>query len=191
MYCDKLTSIAHQGKDDAFDINEAIIKKLDIFIKERTTTRERRNLNPYKFSLEMNVSQEISLKVFILGVKNKLFSPRFYYICECGDQFEVENVNTEKYCTCNRQIIPSNDKSRLYIYFKLLEEPTPCPWEEDEDIYPIDLLVAEGFGTENFTLADVDRLVGPTYTKDLISIKESREESYRQYLNGEDGFATT
>ncbi len=192
MYCDKLTSIVQQFNEDVIAVDEIVIKKLDIFIKERTTVRERRKLNPYKFSIEMNISQEISLRAFILGAKCRLFNPIFYYMCECGDQFEVININVKRQCTCRKEIIPDTDKSRLYLYFKLLEDPIPCPWEEDKDIYPLDLLKGEGYGTENFTLADVDRLVGTRYTTDLISIsiKDAREEYYKQFIEGEDGFAT-
>lgn len=191
MYCNKLINIVHLAKDDIFDINEIVIKKLDIFIKEKTTIKERQKLNPYKFSIEMKITQEIALKTFITGAKNKLFDPLFYYSCDCGDQFEVLDVNKEKECTCGKNIIPKNERSRLYIYFKLLEQPTPCAWEEEKDTYPLDFLESEGFGTENFTLADVDRIVGSTLTKDLISIKQEREENYKNFLKGEDGFATS
>ena len=102
MYCDKLKSIVREDRVDP-DVNEIVIQKLDKFIKEKTTIRERRKLNPYRFSIEMQISQKIAIKAFIKGAKCELFSPRFYYSCSCGDQFEVSNLNSEIQCTFEKK----------------------------------------------------------------------------------------
>lgn len=180
MYCKKLMNIVQHEESPKYNINKLVINYLDLFIKNKTTIKEKDNLNPYKFSIEENIPQETAIMTFIIGVKYKLFALRFFYNCYCGEQFEVHDVYQEIQCTCEDNIIPNESRDRLFLYFKLLERPAPCIWEGNPSSLPFDLLESMGVENENFTLADVDQLAGQETTNDLLSIRNSFYDKIRK-----------
>lgn len=178
MYCDKLIDIVQLKESSKYNISRLVIHNLDKFIKEKTTLREREKLNPYKFSIEMNISQETAMMTFVYGVKCSLFFPRFYYNCYCGEQFEVVDINEEVQCTCEKRVTPNKFRDRIYVYFRLLESPTICEWEKQKSLYPLDFMEEVGYDAENFTLADLEHLAGSTCANDLISFRNDMFERF-------------
>lgn len=183
MYCDKLTNIVQSKESEKYFIEEPTIKKLDIFIKRKTTIREREKINPMKFSVKMNVEQETALMVFIIGTQLNLFKARKYYSCQCGEHFEFENTSQPVYClNCEEVVSFYDDRNRISLYFSLLEIPAACCWDHKEDIYPLDYL--ESYN-ENFTLADLDEISEEGEYDNLIGLKTNRESIMQEYLQGD------
>ena len=184
MYCDKLINIVQDEKSAYYHIDNFVIKKLDKFIKEKTTLWEKRNLNPMKFSIEMSVQQDTALMVFILGIKTGLFKSRIYYNCICDEHFEISSPEEQLNCPlCERSITPSLDRGRVYLYFKLLENPVSCSWDQEQSLYPLDFL-EEGYA-ENFTMADLDKITEEGEYDNLIGLRTNRESEMQEYLQGD------
>ncbi|AQX56627.1 hypothetical protein [Priestia flexa] len=192
MYCDKLINIAQHSDSAKYNIDYEVIQKLDSFIKEKTTFRERENLNPVKFSIEMKIKQEISLMSFVLGTHCKLFKMRAYFNCSyCDEHLEIFDVNDKFECTCGKMITPSEHRDKLFLYFKLLETPAVCSWEENTPTYQLDFFEKVNDGKGNFTLADLDNVAGKRYSNDLISLRNRRDKNLKSYIKGEPGFEGT
>lgn len=184
MYCNKLINIVQDEKSQDYVIDMNLVEKLDKFIKEKTTLKEREKLNPVRFSIEMSVSQESSLMIFILGIKTGLFKPRNYYSCSCEEHFEIENIKVSTQCpSCNKNINPSIDRNRIFLYFKLTESPRRCEWEINKPIYPLDFL--EEVYKENFTVADLDNITKRGEYDSLIGLRGNHENDMLEFLKEE------
>lgn len=185
MYCDKLMKIIQVDQSSVYEIDKILIKKLDFFIKKKTTLREREKLNPLRFSIEMAIKQKTALMVYILGTEVGLFKSRMYYKCTCGEHFEIKNPKEVECCpTCYIEVAPNIDRSRIFLYFKLCEIPSNCDWNREELLYPLDFLEANQ--KENFTVADLDRFTEKGRYDSVIGLKDYREEIMDNYLAGEE-----
>jgi DNA-directed RNA polymerase subunit RPC12/RpoP len=182
MYCDKLVNIVQHTDSSKYMIDRDIIIKLDKFIKQKTTKRERTKLNPLKFSIEMKVNQETSLMSFVIGSKIYLFQTRAYYDCYCGDHFELFHLNKEYECTCGKKIIPLEVKNRIYLYFDLLEEPENCPWDVSQPESQLDFLKEGDLNFGNFTMAALDEIAGSGASENLISLEQKRTEMLKDFI---------
>ena len=79
MYCKKLYNILQDNDHITYNITETDIEKLDEFIRNKTTSRERLNLDPARLSIIMKMNYEKSIKLFVLGCKQKLFKNEDVY----------------------------------------------------------------------------------------------------------------
>ncbi|MDQ0087613.1 hypothetical protein J2T12_001007 [Paenibacillus anaericanus] len=188
MYCKKLKNIVDHSESIVNGINLEVIRQLDYFLKSRVTQRERTNINPIKFALEMNVSDKTALMTFVLGVKVGLFKTRAYFNCDCG---EMKELTTTKYivkCNCQREYAPSQNKHKIFLYFKLLEQFQDCgDFLVIAKEYPIDYLIDDVLGKSHISLADAEQIVGEKET-DLLLVSQ-REKIYQEYLlKGESEF---
>lgn len=180
MYCNKLMDIVQSEESEEYYIDKSTIKKLDIFIRKKTTQRERYKLNPMKFSAIMGIEQDTALMLFIIGIKVELFKIRKYYSCSCGEHFEIENISQPIYCyNCEKEIFISSDRDRIHLYFILVESPTLCSWNHQEKKYPLDYL--EEY--KNFTLADLDESLGEDAGNAIIGLSNMRENKMNEFLN--------
>lgn len=178
MYCNKLMNIIKDPKSKEYNINEYIIKKLDKFLKEKTTKKEREKLNPIKFSIEMDVSEKTSIMLFVLGAKCDLFKIRMYFKCVCGNQFEIDNLKDTLYCSCDREITPNLQRERVFLYFTLLEKPMYCNWFNANSNYQIDYIEDAMLGKQQVSLADFDSIVGADEMDNLVSQRDNKMKQY-------------
>ncbi|MCY7893112.1 hypothetical protein MOB09_08815 [Bacillus vallismortis] len=190
MYCEKLNSICKHPKNDGA-INNQTIKKLDIYIKEKTSYIERKHLNPIKFSIKMNVEQEAALKAFLLGTYCRLFQMLVYYNCSCGDQIQVFDLNKDFECSCGLILNPKKTevRERLSLYFNLLEKPKNCFENSLNPVSQLDYVDHEELEKINFHIADVDNSLGQEESEKLvhISLKQNRIKIYDDFLAEGDG----
>ncbi len=130
----------------------------------------------------MRVDQKTSLMTFIIGSKNKLFQTRAFYKCYCGDQFELFSLKKKRECTCGKEILPIENKDRIFLYFNLTEEPEKCPWEENELESQLDYLLNEDYDSINFTMAGLDEIAGPGTSDSLLSLLQIRTETLKNFI---------
>lgn len=135
MYCKKLSNILQNKDSQLYGINLKDIQKLDYFIKNKTTYRERDNINANRFSIEMDVDLNKSLRLFMLGIEEELFSLVMYVECDnpsCDETYKINDLHDYIECDCGKIINIS--KENVDIYFNLTEEPTDCNLDSEEDI---------------------------------------------------------
>lgn len=192
MYCKKLKTILEEENNDEFTL---LINKLDGFIRNQTTTRERRRINPLKFSIERRIEPGVAYRLFQSLTVKGLFKAHAYYSCECGDQIYIDKTLKDEYeCDCeDKTIIPYFDKNRIYIYFELLEKVEVCTEEfmhgdtdrnTDETEIPLDLLDHfEDYksGKTEASLAEIEKVTGEEnyYENTVMS---QRADDRREYM---------
>lgn len=183
MYCKKLQNI-YKNKDSAKSlIDTRVIYKLDDYLKNHLTLRERQNINPANFSIEMNISYKTALMTFIIGARVGLFRIRSFYKCgECGEQQELNTLNKIS-CECGKEGNYQDLKEQITLYFFLLEKPQPCNTDEDfKD--PLDLLEDTDIKNINeFSFADVEKVGGSIVLDEIeSSICKRREAKMKKFL---------
>lgn len=183
MYCKKLQSIYQNPDSVKYLIDELVVNKLDYFIKNEITFRERQNINPIKFSNTMNVHYKTSLMTFIIGSRVGLFRTRTFYRClDCDEQQELFSLSNIK-CDCGVHGNYNEFKDQITLYFNLLEKPIPCDEKEDFDNQ---LALLDDIDIENindFSLNDVEKVGGSAVLDEIeSSLCAYREETIRSYL---------
>ncbi|WP_148552152.1 hypothetical protein [Paraclostridium bifermentans] len=140
MYCKKLYNILQDDDHKDYNITEADIDLLDEFIRNRTTSRERLNLDPARLSRIMGIEHSKSIKLFILGCKQELFKMKMVIDCElCNSMHIINNLGEDILCEESNKIISVKDnKDSIYVYFTLLEKPEICKRVRQNDAYMID-----------------------------------------------------
>lgn len=176
MYCEKLKCIKEHRKSKEFLIDELVINKLDLFIKEKVTLKERERLSPSKFAVLMNVHQKTAMMTFVAGAECGFFQLLAYYTCECGENKYLESVKGFHECICGRKVELSEVRDRIFLYFKLLCEPEECS-KEKEIVYQVDYLESVN---GNFSLAEMDENLGRDTMDSILSLKEIRNEKMRR-----------
>ncbi|GEM_PF-4707840 len=181
MYCEKLLCIKENKKSPSFLIDDLVINKLDVFIKEKVTLIERERLSPSKFALLMNVDQNTAMMTFVIGTECRLFKALAYFTCECGENHFLESVKGNYECVCNKVVNLSENRERIFLYFKLLLAPENC-FNEEEKIYHIDYIENDIIG--NFSLADMEERLGKETVDSILSLKELRNNTMRRQAEG-------
>lgn len=179
MYCDKLKSIYQSTESSKYGIDFDVVKKADFFIKQKTTMMERNKINPLKFSIEMDVNEETSLMLFVIGSRCGLFKTRAFINCICGDQFELRNLDDEIKCNCGSVIKPQLNRDKIYLYFRLLEAPVSCEWLDTRK-YQVDYLDGDALGKKFVSLVQIDNIIGEKQA-DMLLINQ-RDEQYRKFM---------
>lgn len=184
MYCDKLRSILNNPSSFDLGINLEVVRKLDFFLKSNVTMMGRQKINPITFAIEMSLSEQVALSTFIIGTREKLFSARAYYNCICDEFTEIYSKSVKRRClVCGREIIPWENKDRVFLYFKLNEELTNCG-----DIFTVikdfhlDYLDDELLGKSNASLIDAETILGEAEAENLIF--NQRSATLENYLLG-------
>ncbi|CEQ08960.1 Uncharacterised protein [[Clostridium] sordellii] len=156
MYCKKLYNILLDDDHKDYNITELDIDKLDQFIRNKTTSRERLNLDPAKLSMEMELDYHKSIKLFILGCKQELFKMKMVIDCElCNNRHSINSINEDLLCEEFHQTIDINkNKDSIYVYFKLLEKPQICKKISQNDVYMIDDIMGKS-RPSNTNLSDI------------------------------------
>lgn len=185
MYCEKLQSICQNTESPKFLIDERVIYKLDSYLKNHVTLRERQNLNPVKFAIDMNVNYKTSLMTFIIGARVQLFQIRTFFNCtECDEQQELTTLD-QIYCECGIEGTYQELKDQVTLYFKLLERPQPC-YTHEEIENELDLLNELDIEQiNNVSLSDVEKVGGSAILQEVVtfsSIGTRREEKMKKYL---------
>ena len=178
MYCKKLDCILEHEKSSEYLIDSLIIRKLDIYLKEKVSLIERQRLSPLKFSRLMEVDQKTAVKTFVLGAKCNLFKPIAYFECSCGEGKFITSLTTPFECECEQIINPTINRDKISVYFTLLLPPEKC-FEIENQVYQADL-AQELF--ENFTIADLDDVVGTGTTDSIFSLKDERTKEMNKIL---------
>lgn len=186
MYCEKLKNIFQHEDSKNYDIDIIKIKKLDLFIKEKTTSLERDKINPIKFSIEMGVNERTSIMLFVIGTKCKLFDLRAYVNCSCGEQYEVHNLNEKIDCYCGNNIIPAEERESVFLYFRLNCPPVDCDWLGIKE-YQVDYLDGDVLGKRLVSLAEVDGTIGTGKVDSLINQRDIKYKKYLGCLSSEFG----
>ncbi|MEC2073198.1 hypothetical protein [Alkalihalophilus marmarensis] len=182
MYCKKLENIIRNPESDSFQITISTIKQFDYFVKNKLSSFELDNINPIKFSIEMKINYETSLMFFIIGSRESLFQLQAFYYCECGIQHKIENLEDELECECENTISPAHQRDRVFLYFKLLENPTPCNSFSTNRESQLDYLKGEYLmEKQQLSLADLDTVIGVDSSNQIL-INQSREETFKRYL---------
>lgn len=143
MYCKKLSNMLHNKDSQLHNITQKDIQKLDYFLREKTTLKERDRINVSRFSIEMDVDIKKSLRLFMVGVDEDLFNLVMYVDCDspyCDETYRIKDIHSEIECDCGKNITPS--KKNVDVYFKLMENPTNCNLD-DEDISAYDLILGK------------------------------------------------
>ena len=146
MYCRKLLNIASNKDSDKYLIDKLIIYKLDEYLKHHVTLRERQNINPVKFAIEMKIEHLTAIMTFIIGSRVGLFKIRLFFECECGEKKELETTNEIIECECGITGNYESLKESIKLYFFLLEKPSACDWnieyKNDADLLVVSDLMA-------------------------------------------------
>lgn len=185
MYCDKLMNIVKHSLSTKHLIGKEKVQMLDLFIKEKTTLRERATLNPIRLTIESGLDQKSALMIFVVGTRCELFQMRAFYNCKCEEQFEIYSMSEITSCTCGRGIVPSNNRERVFLYFNLLEKPTECEMlYEEEAIFQTDFINENELGNGNFTMADLDSISDKGEFDNLVSQREQKMKEFnrRSYI---------
>lgn len=183
MYCKKLQNIYQHDDSPKYLIDELVINKLDYFIKNEVTLRERQNLNPIKFSNIMNVNYRTSLMTFIIGARVGLFQIRTFYKCfRCSEQKELLSLKKID-CECGISGNYEELKEQITLYFNLLERPEPCNDKEDFN-NQLDILDKNDIESiSEFSLSDVEKVGGSAVIEEIEnSICIQREEKMKRFL---------
>lgn len=78
MYCEKLLKVKNNKDSSKFLIDSLIIHKLDDYLKNYITLRERRNINPVKFAIEKQIQYKTAMMLFVIGSRESLFRMRLF-----------------------------------------------------------------------------------------------------------------
>ena len=178
MYCNSLKCIFQHVDSRKYSIDMSVLKNLDFFIKNKTTTLERLRINPIKFSIEMNIPETTALMTFIIGMKCGLFRTRAYINCYCDEQYEVENLLETIECYCGRKLIPNEIRDKVFLFFELIETPSDCECLEIKETQ-LDYLDGDCLGKRFVSLAELDSFIGKEKSNNLIN---QREDGLKQYL---------
>ena len=158
MYCKKLYNILQDNDHITYNITETDIEKLDEFIRNKTTSRERLNLDPARLSIIMKMNYEKSIKLFVLCCKQKLFKMKMYIDCEyCNSRHNIEDFYVDIICDESNKTIPiNNNKDKIYVYFELLERPQICKKINANNSYMIDDIMGK-CSPSNTTLSEMEK----------------------------------
>lgn len=157
MYCKKLYNILQDNDHKEFNITKTDIEKLDDFIRNKTTSRERLNLDPAKLSIIMRMDQQKSIRLFVLGCKQELFKMKVYIDCDlCNDRHYIDDIYEDLLCEESGEIINiKNNKDKIYVYFELLEKPVICNKVKKNQSYMIDDIMGK-CNPSNTSILDVE-----------------------------------
>jgi len=183
MYCKKLLDIASNKESEKNLIDKIIIYKLDEYLKHYVTFRERQNINPVKFAIEMNVEFKTAIMTFIIGSRVKLFKIRLFYECECGERKELETTKEKIECECGKSGDYGSLKENIKLYFILLEIPTPCEWNIEYDT-EADLLLESDLVAIDNSFSDIEKVGGSELVNEIKSacLRDSRETLMERYI---------
>lgn len=173
MYYKKLKDIVSSEEAIKQNIDIKFIQKFDKCLKEETNERERLKLNPIKISNVMNVPQKLVMKFFSIGKKFNLFRARAFYLCSCGNYFEIFSLKNIE-CENNCQIDIEKSRNRIYVVYELLDEVEECDFG-DYGEYEIDYISEEDLGGFNGTLNEYDELIGKEEADKLIADYEDEK----------------
>lgn len=186
MYCEKLQLIKADESSSKYLIDDLTIYKLDAFLKNDVTLRERENINPVRLAIERNLVYETALMTFIIGSRKKLFKLRIFYECECGEKIELASTNELIECDCGYKSNYSSSKDNIKLYFWLLEKPVIC------DSEPIKNGEADYLGNSDIeqfdnSFSSVEKVGGSDLVKVINEecLLSSREAQMRDYLGDE------
>ena len=160
MYCKKLSNILHNNDSKLYGISLKDIQKLDYFIKNKTTFKERDNINVSRFSIEMDIDLNKAIRLFMIGVDEYLFSLVMYVECDnphCDETYKIEDLYSQLECDCGKNIKIA--KENVDIYFNLLETPTECNLDNQENISVFGLIMGKPKPSK-IKLSDIEKVVG-------------------------------
>ncbi|MFB7160446.1 hypothetical protein [Lysinibacillus sp. NPDC056232] len=186
MYCKKLLDIVSFEESKRYLIDKLIIYKLDEYLKNRITLRERKNINPVKFAIEMGVEYKIAIMTFIVGSRVKLFKIRLFYECDCGERKELETTKENIECECGKIGNYESLKENIKLYFQLLEIPTPCEWNEQYS-NEADLLKESDLLAFDNSFSDIEKVGGSELMNEIKSdcFRDAREALMERYIGEE------
>lgn len=193
MYCKKLSNMLHNKDSELYGITLKDIQKLDYFLKNKTTFKERDRINVSRFSIEMEIDIKKALRLFMLGVDEDLFSLVMYVDCDnpyCDETYRIKDIHSIIECDCGRTINIS--KENVDVYFKLIEDPVDCNWDDDEDISAFDLIVGKSSPSEIrpnkeevvvIKLNELEEIVGEEKVEKAISKSNIMDERLLKLIN--------
>lgn len=181
MYCSMLKEILGHEESKKHKIDKSIIRKLDLYLRKKVSIFELENINPCRFSNEMRVDFETTLRLFAIAKKVGLFESEGYYHCTCGEKFKVLNMEDRLECPSGHYVIPLEDKDRVYIFFSLKYSVEACSFLEG-DIGMADILTDDSLGKANASYSDYEEVIGDEGAKDLM--QKTYDEKLNDYLKG-------
>lgn len=190
MYCRKLLDIASNKESEKYLIDKLIIYKLDEYLKHHVTLRERQNINPVKFAIEMNIKYTTAIMTFIIGSRVKLFKIRLFFECECGERKELETTKEIIECECGEIGNYESLNENIKLYFHLLDKPTPCEWNIEYN-NEANLLQESDLMAINNSFSDIEKVGGSELMNEIKSdcLRDSRTTLMERYVGEEsEGF---
>lgn len=178
MYCNKLKEILNHEESITHLIDISVIQKLDLFLRKNVTIDELTRINAAKFSYEMKVNYDTTLRLFTIGKKVGLFQPIAYYRCQCGEMFQIYSKNKPIECSCGCNIVPNDNKNRIYVFFSLNYPVEDCDFF-NHDTCVADIIDDEDLGKPTASYSDFEEVLGDAEAETLL---KHRENKYRDYL---------
>lgn len=186
MYCEKLLKVKNNKDSSKFLIDSLIIHKLDDYLKNYITLRERRNINPVKFAIEKQIQYKTAMMLFVIGSRESLFRMRLFFECNCGEHIELETTKDKIMCECGLIGEYQELKDSIKLYFELLEKPVKCEWDVDIN-GETDFLNEFDIAKYDNSFSSIEKVGDPGLIKsiDSLCLLNIRNDTMKEYLDSE------